>query len=69
MSGYDHWKTTNPVDEWLGPEPAEPDAELRMDLLDALQGMIDEIEGGGLDWHIKESSALKLLRARLARLP
>jgi hypothetical protein len=18
---YDHWKTTNPADEWLGPEP------------------------------------------------
>jgi hypothetical protein len=67
---YDHWKATNPADELLGPEPIdEPDPELRMDLLEALQGMIDEIEGGGLDWHIKESSALKLLRARLARLP
>jgi len=20
---YDHWKTTNPADEWLGPEPEE----------------------------------------------
>jgi hypothetical protein len=20
---YDHWKTTNPDDEWLGPDPAE----------------------------------------------
>jgi hypothetical protein len=20
---YDHWKTTNPEDEWLGPEPKE----------------------------------------------
>jgi hypothetical protein len=21
---YDHWKTTNPDDEWLGPEPQLP---------------------------------------------
>jgi hypothetical protein len=21
MMSYDHWKTTNPEDEWLGPEP------------------------------------------------
>jgi hypothetical protein len=21
---YDHWKTTNPDDEWLGPEPRLP---------------------------------------------
>jgi hypothetical protein len=20
---YDHWKTTNPADQWLGPEPEE----------------------------------------------
>jgi hypothetical protein len=26
---YDHWKSTNPADEYLGPEPDEPfDAEL-----------------------------------------
>ena len=23
---YDHWKTTNPADQWLGPEPEEDDA-------------------------------------------
>lgn len=22
---YDHWKATNPQDEWLGPEPLERD--------------------------------------------
>ena len=22
---YDHWKTTNPADEWLGPDPEEDD--------------------------------------------
>jgi hypothetical protein len=22
---YDHWKTTNPADQWLGPEPEEDD--------------------------------------------
>jgi hypothetical protein len=24
---YDHWKTTDPADEWLGPDPAEEDTE------------------------------------------
>lgn len=24
---YDHWKTTNPDDEWLGPDPREQQAE------------------------------------------
>jgi YqaJ-like viral recombinase domain len=24
MTTYDQWKATNPADEWLGPEPAEP---------------------------------------------
>lgn len=28
MRGYDHWKTTNPADEFLGPAP-EDDAPLR----------------------------------------
>jgi hypothetical protein len=23
---FDHWKTTNPADEWLGPEPDEEPA-------------------------------------------
>jgi hypothetical protein len=22
---YDHWKATNPADEWLGPEPRDRD--------------------------------------------
>lgn len=22
---YDHWKTTNPADEWLGPDPEDED--------------------------------------------
>lgn len=25
MDGYDHWKTTNPEDEYLGPDPFECD--------------------------------------------
>ena len=24
---YDHWKTTNPYDEWLGPEQEEEEQE------------------------------------------
>lgn len=24
---YDHWKTTNPEDRWIGPDPAEEDEE------------------------------------------
>jgi hypothetical protein len=27
MNGYDHWKATNPDDEWLGPEPDQDDEE------------------------------------------
>jgi hypothetical protein len=23
LRGHDHWKTTNPADEWLGPDPEE----------------------------------------------
>jgi hypothetical protein len=26
MGSYDHWKTTNPDDEWLGPEPEDEPA-------------------------------------------
>ena len=25
---YDHWKTTNPEDRWLGPDPDEDEPEL-----------------------------------------
>jgi len=27
FGGYDHWKTTNPDDEWLGPDPDEEEEE------------------------------------------
>ncbi len=28
---YDHWKTTNPTDEFLGPEPEWPDGMYKTD--------------------------------------
>jgi hypothetical protein len=31
---YDHWKTTDPADEWLGPDPEPTDDEF--DELDRL---------------------------------
>jgi len=33
---YDHWKTTNPDDEELGPEPVDPEAEMehQLDLIE-----------------------------------
>jgi hypothetical protein len=40
---YDHWKTTNPDDEWLGPEPADPAAD-ELDELDRLQQLKDCLE-------------------------
>jgi hypothetical protein len=43
MSSYDHWKTTNPDDEWLGPEPADP-ADEELDELDRLQQLKDRLE-------------------------
>jgi hypothetical protein len=30
---YDHWKTTNPADEWLGPEPEEDDGMTPRDIV------------------------------------
>jgi hypothetical protein len=31
---YDHWKTTNPADQWLGPEPEEDDGMTDEPLID-----------------------------------
>jgi hypothetical protein len=39
MSNYDLWKTTNPADQWLGPEPEPADDEI--DELDRLQQLKD----------------------------
>jgi hypothetical protein len=42
---YDNWKTTDPADEWLGPEPASPDpATDELDELDRLQQLKDCLE-------------------------
>ena len=37
MRGYDHWKTTNPADEFLGPEP---DEEIRQAQCDCCGKMV-----------------------------
>lgn len=50
---YDYWKSTNPTDEWLGPEPMEENEEdaeqavqrdfkaLKLSIMEAIELMID----------------------------
>lgn len=59
---YDHWKTTNPEDEWLGPDPMDegddPDnLEPEIDRLRAMLGRYAEA--------IKRATTIEELRKAL----
>lgn len=45
---YDHWKTTNPADEWLGPDPEWEHDEREPE------------SSAWLDWHAAVSRQMKL---------
>jgi hypothetical protein len=58
---YDHWKSTNPADEWLGPEPGEEEEEREMTEPDWHSANIERIvvvwddyerSVGGISWTV-----------------
>ena len=50
MSGYDHWKSTNPEDEFLGPDPFEiEEFEEREGLMARMMDEDEAAEAMGFD--------------------
>jgi hypothetical protein len=49
---YDHWKSTNPADEWLGPEPFPYDAadDFEKSLNVAYEAVRERVANGGPPW-------------------
>jgi hypothetical protein len=52
---YDHWKSTNPQDEWLGPEPPPYDADddFSMSIDVAYEAVRERVANGGPRWTAK----------------
>jgi hypothetical protein len=57
---YDHWKATNPSDEWLGPEPPPYDAadDFAKSLEFAYAAVRQHIANGGRPWTPKNLTDL-----------
>jgi hypothetical protein len=55
---YDHWKLTNPADEFLGPEsPYDADDDFEKSLAVAYEAVRERIAAGGPPWTPKISSS------------
>jgi hypothetical protein len=48
---YDHWKTTNPQDEQLGPEPPyDPNDDFAKSIDVAYEAVRERVANGGPPW-------------------